>query len=109
MPSTMPSQSHYIPSLSTLLFQLKNLRQQNTSLHPIDPLLHQLDESCQHFDHSLHLLSLEFGQVSTALTTLVTMLEQPNLGTLECEQVYCLLEPFAHRLQQTTRQMQELA
>ncbi|PTU68722.1 hypothetical protein DBB33_04320 [Chromobacterium haemolyticum] len=85
------------------------MRQQNTSLHPIDPLLRQLDESSQHLDHSLHLLSLEFNQVSTALSALVAMLEQPNLGTLECEQVYCLLEPFAHRLQQTTMQMQELA
>ncbi|MCS3806986.1 hypothetical protein HNP43_004706 [Chromobacterium alkanivorans] len=52
---------------------------------------------------------MEFNQVSTALSALAAMLEQSKLDTLECEQVYCLLEPFAHRLQQTTMQMQELA
>ncbi|MCP1290404.1 hypothetical protein NK214_09410 [Chromobacterium sp. S0633] len=109
MTSPVHAHSHHIPSLSTLLFQLKSLRQQDATLHPIDPLLRQLDESRQHFDHSLHLLSLEFNQVSTALLALAAMLEQSKLDTLECEQVYYLLEPFAHRLQQTTRQMQELA
>ncbi|MBN3006466.1 hypothetical protein JW897_22245 [Chromobacterium alkanivorans] len=109
MTSPVQSHSHHIPSLSTLLLQLKSLRQQDATLHPIDPLLRQLDEYCEHFDHSLHLLSLEFNQVSTALSALAAMLEQSKLDTLECEQVYCLLEPFAHRLQQTTMQMQELA
>lgn len=103
------AQPHHIPSLPTLLLQLKSLRQQDATLHPIDPLLRQLDQSCQHFDHNLHLLSLEFNQVSTALSALAAMLEQSKLDTLECEQVYCLLELFARRLQQTTMQMQELA
>ncbi|OQS43059.1 DUF1484 family protein [Chromobacterium haemolyticum] len=71
--------------------------------------MRQLDEYCQHFDHNAYLIRLELGQVSTALSALTTMLEQSNLDTLECEQVYCLLEPFAHRLQQSTMQMQELA
>jgi len=100
---------HHTPSLSTLLFQLKSLRQQNVSLQPIDPLLQQLDAYCEHFHHTAHLLSLELGQVSSALSALAAMLDQSNLDTLECEQVYCLLEPFARRLQQTTMQMRELA
>ena len=43
------------------------------------------------------------------MSALAAMLDQSNLDTLECEQMYCLLEPFARRLQQTTVQMQELA
>ncbi|MBN3006789.1 hypothetical protein JW897_23915 [Chromobacterium alkanivorans] len=109
MTSPVQSHSRHTPSLSTLLFQLKSLRQQNVSLQPIDPLLQQLDAYCEHFHHNAHLLSLELGQVSSALSALTAMLDQSNLDTLECEQVYCLLEPFTHRLQQTTMQMQELA
>lgn len=109
MTSATPFQPSYVPSLSTLLSQLKSLRQQNPSLNLIDPLLQQLDEYGEHFHHSAHLICLELGQVSHALTALVAMLDQPNLDTLECEQMYCLLEPFARRLQQTTMQMQELA
>ncbi|MBN3006462.1 DUF1484 family protein [Chromobacterium alkanivorans] len=74
-----------------------------------DPPLRPLDEYCQQFEHHARLISLELGQVRSALSTLAAILELPNLDTLECEQVYCLLEPFAHRLQQTTMQMQELA
>lgn len=103
------AQPHHIPSLSTLLFQLKSLRQQDATLHPIDPLLRQLDEYCEQFEHNARLISLELDQTSTALSALTAMLEQSDLDTLECEQVYCLLEPFARRLQQTTVQIQELA
>lgn len=106
---TSATQVSHIPSLSTLLFQLKSLRQQNPSLNPIDPLLQQLDAYGEHFHHSAQLICLELGQVSGALSALAAMLDQSTLETLECEQVYCLLEPFARRLQQTTVQMQALA
>lgn len=106
---TSATQVSHIPSLSTLLFQLKSLRQQNPSLNPIDPLLQQLDAYGEHFHHSAQLICLELGQVSGALSALAAMLDQSNLDTLECEQMYCLLEPFARRLQQTMVQMQELA
>ncbi|NHR07353.1 hypothetical protein HA052_19370 [Chromobacterium haemolyticum] len=109
MTSAIPFPPLPIPSLSTLLMHLKSLRQQDASLQSIDPLLRQLDEYSRHFDHSAHLIYLELSQVSHALSALVAMLDQPNLDTLECEQLYCLLEPFARRLQQTTMQMQELA
>ncbi|UJB32227.1 DUF1484 family protein [Chromobacterium sp. Beijing] len=106
---TSATQTLHSPSLSTLLSQLKSLRRQNPLLHPIDPLLPQLDEYDERFHHSVQLICLELGQVSHALSALVAMLDQPNLDTLECEQLYCLLEPFARRLQQTTVQMQALA
>ncbi|OQS37248.1 hypothetical protein [Chromobacterium haemolyticum] len=106
---TSPVHLHHTPSLSTLLFQLKNLRQQDATLHPIDPLLRQLDEYCEQFEHNARLISLELDQTSTALSALTAMLEQSKLDMLECEQVYCLLEPFARRLRQTTVQIQELA
>lgn len=109
MTSAVPFQPHYVPSLPTLLLQLKSLRRQNPSLNPIDPLLQQLDEYGEHFHHSAQLICLELGQVSSALSALAAMLDRSNLDTLECEQMYCLLEPFARRLQQTTVQMQELA
>ncbi|PTU69037.1 hypothetical protein [Chromobacterium haemolyticum] len=109
MTSAVPFPPSYVPSLPTLLFQLKSLRQQNPSLQPIDPLLQQLDEYGESFNHSAQLICLELSQVSHALTALVAMLDQSGLETLEREQMYCLLEPFARRLQQTTVQMQELA
>lgn len=67
---TSATQTLHIPSLPTLLSQLKSLRQQNPSLNLIDPLLQQLDEYDEHFHHSAQLICLELGQVSSALSVM---------------------------------------
>ncbi|MCD5361840.1 MULTISPECIES: DUF1484 family protein [Chromobacterium] len=106
---TSTTQSPHLPTLSNLLRQLHALRQQHPALQPLDPLLQQLDKYCEHFQQSARLICLELSQVSSAMAGLTMMLDQSNLDTLDSEQMYCLLEPLARRLQQTSMQMQELA
>ncbi|RBH42129.1 hypothetical protein C3F00_040210, partial [Pseudomonas sp. MWU13-2860] len=106
---TSTTQSPHLPTLSNLLRQLHALRQQHPALQPLDPLLQQLDKYCEHFQQSARLICLELSQVSSAMAGLTMMLDQSNPDTLDSEQMYCLLEPLARRLQQTSMQMQELA
>lgn len=95
-------------SLSGCLRELQALRQHHQALSPIDPLIQQLDRYREHLHTGIHAVDLELSQVSSALSGLLAMLDQSNLDSLECEQVYCLLEPFARRLQQTATQVRQL-
>ena len=94
--------------LNRIVHGLQTLRQQHEALHLIDPALKRLEYCSQHIHDTSHAVALELSQISSALTGLLSMLHQSGLDSLECEQVYCLLEPFARRLRQSSEQLQRL-
>ncbi|MCD5360355.1 DUF1484 family protein [Chromobacterium aquaticum] len=94
--------------LNRIVHGLQTLRQQHEALHLIDPALKRLEYCGQHIHDTSHAVALELSQISSALTGLLSMLDQSGLDSLECEQVYCLLEPFARRLRQSSEQLQRL-
>lgn len=101
-----------IPSLielDRLIQQMHAQSLQQDALRILEPELKRLTHCSQSIHDICHAASLELGQISSALAGLLTLLDQTEIEHLGREQVYCLLEPFARRLQQAYEALQELS
>lgn len=91
------------------LIELDRLIQQLHAQRLCESELERLAQCSRHVHDICHTASLELGQISSALAGLLTLLDQSEIEHLAREQMYCLLEPFARRLQQAYEALQELS